>query len=158
MFINKALNFSFWNKQDLVINGLDNIEGRIYLDTKWNEFEIPFLESGTEGQMAHSSLIIPNLTNWYVDDPANPHLEGKIKTTPFCTLRNEPYLISHWTEWALSKFNDHFNVGIRDLKIFLETNISNQIDLSYGEVESLMKILEWINKNKWVITFEEWLR
>ena len=60
-------NFKFWNSLDIVINGLDNIEGRVYLDRKWVEHEIPFLESGTEGPMGHSSIIMPFKTNTYED-------------------------------------------------------------------------------------------
>ena len=149
----KDLNFSFWNELDLVINGLDNVAGRVYWDRKCNEFEIPFFECGTEGQMAHTALIIPNLSNWYEDSNINQNTEVVQQTTPFCTLRNEPYLINHWIEWAMSKYNDHFVVGMRDLKVFCETNISNQIDLTYGEVEFLMKILEWVSNHKCIITF-----
>ncbi|CAI2375203.1 unnamed protein product [Moneuplotes crassus] len=152
-----AMSSEFWSKQDLCINALDNINGRVYLDVKCIEHEIPFYESGTEGQMAHTSVIIPFKTNTYTDYKIIAPKEQKKETIPFCTLRNEPHTISHCTEWALSKFNDHFVTGLRDIRIFLDTTLS-QHDLTYGQVTSLVQSLQWMYDYGLEISLESCLK
>jgi len=151
------INLKFWSSQDLWINALDNITGRVYLDIKCIEHEIPFYETGTEGQMAHTSVIIPFKTNAYTDYKILAPKDSKKETIPFCTLRNEPHTIHHCTEWAISKFEDHFVSGLRDIRIFLDTTLS-QHDLTYGQVTSLVQSLQWLFDNNLEITLESCLR
>lgn len=40
---------AFWERLDLVVNGLDNIQARLYVDERCVEFKKPLLESGTLG-------------------------------------------------------------------------------------------------------------
>merc|ERR1712196_468305 len=40
---------AFWDAQDCVVNALDNIQARIYVDSRCVWFEKPLLESGTLG-------------------------------------------------------------------------------------------------------------
>jgi len=138
-----AVKFPFWDSLDICINGLDNITGRVYCDIKCIEHEIPFLESGTEGQMAHTSVIIPYKTNTYTDYTIKEPKEDKKERIPFCTLRNQPHTIHHCTEWAISKFGDFFTYGLKDVKILLDTTLS-QKDLTVGQITSLIKFLDWL--------------
>ena len=39
-------NGDFWEPLDIVVNGLDNIEARLYVDERCVEFKKPLLESG----------------------------------------------------------------------------------------------------------------
>mmetsp|Transcript_1886 Transcript_1886/g.2349 ORF Transcript_1886/g.2349 Transcript_1886/m.2349 type:complete len:132 (+) Transcript_1886:1710-2105(+) len=108
--------------------------------------------------MGHTNIVLPFLTNNYVDFPANEAEKwNPKKTVPFCTLRNEPYLLNHCSEWAISKFNDHFIIGMRDIKVFLETTLP-QIDLAFGQVQSLINHLEWIVEHNGFITFKACLQ
>lgn len=107
--------------------------------------------------MAHSCITIPDLTMTYQDDMPNKIPEETKEYIPFCTLRNEPQSVNHCTEWAISKFEDHFNKGLSDLRVFLDTTLP-QTDLSVGQVESLIKILEWLDGNRCYVTLESCLR
>lgn len=154
----KSFNFNFWDSLDVVINGLDNLDGRIYLDKKCVEHEIPFLESGTQGEMAHTSVIVPFITNTYEDylSPNQKKADDK-ESIPFCTLRNRPTSVHHCTEWAISKFNDHFNSALKDARLFLESEL-NSTNMSFAQIESIIKLLDWISSNEEEITFKSWLR
>jgi molybdopterin/thiamine biosynthesis adenylyltransferase len=152
-----TINIQFWDSLDLCINALDNISGRVYLDVKCIENEIPFYETGTEGQMAHTSVILPFKTNTYTDYKIIEPKEQRTETIPFCTLRNEPHSIHHCTEWAISKFDDHFVSGFRDIRIFLDTTLS-QYDLTIGQITSLVQALQWLYDNELNITLEACLR
>lgn len=141
--LSHKINLKFWQNVDLCINALDNITGRVYLDVKCIEHQKPFFETGTEGQMAHTSVILPFKTPTYTDYKIIAPKATQNERTPFCTLRNEPHTITHCTEWAISKFDDHFVAGLRDVRIFLDTTLS-QHDLTYGQVENLIQFLQWL--------------
>lgn len=103
--------------------------------------------------MGHTSVIIPFKTSTYTDYRILPPKERAKEKIPFCTLRNEPHTIHHCTEWAISKFDDHFTSGFRDLRIFLDTTLP-QHDLTFGQIVSLIKMLEWLSKIDMNITLE----
>lgn len=46
---------------------VDNVKARLYIDSQcvWNQK--PFIESGTLGAKANSSVCIPGMTQWYSD-------------------------------------------------------------------------------------------
>jgi len=130
--------------------------GYIWIN-KCIEHEIPFLESGTQGEMAHTSFIMPFITNTYTDYPLPKRTEEKKEYIPFCTLRNRPSSVNHCIEWAISKFNDHFNCALKDARMFLQSELSSA-ELSFGQVVSLIKLLEWISNTENEITFKSCLR
>ena len=72
-------------------------------------------------------------------------------------MRNRPTSIHHWTEWAISKFNDHFSSALKDARMFLESDLNNT-NLSFGQVASLIKLLDWISQNQEEITIKSCLR
>ena len=51
----KIFNKTFWNDNDLVINALDNVEARKYVDSMCVLNDKPLFESGTQGQKADES-------------------------------------------------------------------------------------------------------
>ena len=48
-----ALNDEFWEKLDFVVNAVDNIHARKYVDGRCVWYEKPLLESGTLGTKAN---------------------------------------------------------------------------------------------------------
>lgn len=55
-------NDAFWEELDFVVNAVDNIKARLYVDQKCAWYEKPLLESGTLGTKANSQMIVPHVT------------------------------------------------------------------------------------------------
>ena len=51
----------FWESQDIIINAVDNIEARNYIDTQCTFFSKPYIDSGTLGTIASSVLFLKKL-------------------------------------------------------------------------------------------------
>ena len=62
-----VFNDKFWNKLDFVVNAVDNIHARLYVDSRCVWYHKPLLESGTLGTKANSQMIVPKLTQCYGD-------------------------------------------------------------------------------------------
>lgn len=56
---------NFWESLDLVVNALDNVNARLYVDSRCVYFCKPLLESGTLGPKCNTQVVIPNLTENY---------------------------------------------------------------------------------------------
>lgn len=55
-------NDEFWESLDYVVNAVDNIKARLYVDSQCVWYEKPLLESGTLGTKANSQMIVPHVT------------------------------------------------------------------------------------------------
>lgn len=80
-----VFNDPFWESLDFVVNAVDNINARLYVDSKCVWYEKPLLESGTLGTKANSQMIVPHKTQCYGDSQDPPE-----DAIPMCTLRNFP--------------------------------------------------------------------
>jgi ubiquitin-activating enzyme E1 len=60
-------NDDFWEGLDFVVNAVDNIKARLYVDSRCVWYAKPLLESGTLGTKANSQMIIPHKTQCYGD-------------------------------------------------------------------------------------------
>jgi ubiquitin-activating enzyme E1 len=80
-----VFNDPFWESLDFVVNAVDNINARLYVDSKCVWYEKPLLESGTLGTKANSQMIVPHKTQCYGDSQDPPE-----DSIPMCTLRNFP--------------------------------------------------------------------
>ena len=58
-------NSNFWKSQNFVLNAVDNIKARHYIDSQTTLFKIPLIETATEGLKAHCQVIIPYITQNY---------------------------------------------------------------------------------------------
>ena len=107
-----VFNRSFWEENDIIINALDNIEARKYVDNKCFIHEKPLFESGTLGTKGNVQAIIPFRTATYseIKDPPSDSI-------PMCTIRNFPNNIDHCIEWCLGIFDKVFDQGISDLNM-----------------------------------------
>ena len=113
-------NTSFWKSQNYVLNAVDNIKARQYIDSQTTLFKIPLIETATEGLKAHCQIIIPFLTENYNEREYNKE-EEDIDNTHSCTLKQFPFLIEHCIEWGKLKFEKYFNKNIENLKnIFID--------------------------------------
>ena len=55
-------NDEFWESLDYVVNAVDNIKARLYVDSQCVWYTKPLLESGTLGTKANSQMIVPHKT------------------------------------------------------------------------------------------------
>lgn len=62
-----VFNDDFWENLDFVVNAVDNIKARLYVDSRCVWYAKPLLESGTLGTKANSQMIIPYKTQCYGD-------------------------------------------------------------------------------------------
>ncbi len=60
-----VFNDTFWGGLDLVVNALDNVNARLYVDGRCVYFCKPLLESGTLGTKCNTQMVIPQLTENY---------------------------------------------------------------------------------------------
>ncbi|CDJ43654.1 hypothetical protein ETH_00003310, partial [Eimeria tenella] len=95
---------SFWRSQDIIINALDNIQARQYVDSRCVTFTKPLLESGTLGTKGNVQVVVPFLTQCYSDSVDPPE-----ESIPLCTLRHFPHTIEHTIEWARDLFQGLFS-------------------------------------------------
>ncbi|CAM9960731.1 unnamed protein product, partial [Hapterophycus canaliculatus] len=103
----------FWESLDCVINALDNVEARLYVDSKCVDFARPLLESGTLGTKGNTQasrregccrpVVLPFRSESY-GSSVDPE-DGSI---PLCTLKHHPYLIEHTVHWARDAFDGLF--------------------------------------------------
>ncbi|SCU64319.1 ubiquitin-activating enzyme E1, putative [Trypanosoma equiperdum] len=144
----------FWNGLDAVVNALDNMETRLYVDQKCVNFHKILVEAGTMGTGGNVDIVVPGKTTSYSDGGAADTTGG----IPMCTLRNFPYTSDHCTEWARAQFDDLFVSPMQTVRQLLENpaafteRIKNEVNnaQSAGErlslVEKNLGILQGIQK------------
>jgi len=97
-----------------VINALDNIEARLYMDEQCFRYNIPLFESGTQGMKGNTQPVIPFITETY-SNSSDPPQE---KSFPVCTIKNFPNKPEHVIHWAMDYF-DIFRRGPENVLKYL---------------------------------------
>ncbi|CAA9991047.1 ubiquitin-activating enzyme E1, putative [Plasmodium knowlesi strain H] len=108
-------NETFWEKQHIIVNALDNIQARQYVDNKCVWYSKPLFESGTLGTKGNVQVILPFLTQSYNDSYDPPE-----DSIPLCTLKHFPYDIVHTIEYARDIFQGLFYNTPLSLQEFLK--------------------------------------
>ena len=87
-----------------VLNALDNIKARRFMDEQCFTYNLPLFESGTTGTKGNTQPVIPFVTETYSasSDPENE------KSFPICTIKSFPNEIAHTIHWAMDQF-EFFN-------------------------------------------------
>lgn len=118
---------AFFEYQDLIVNALDNVEARRYVDSRCVTNQRPLLESGTMGTKGHVQVIVPHLTESYASqrDPVD-------EDVPYCTLKSFPATIEHCIQWARDKFESSF---------VQKPNMFNKFWSTNGDVQDVIKKL-----------------
>lgn len=137
-------NDEFFERLDGVVNALDNVKARQYIDRRCVYYQKPLVDSGTLGTKASVQVVVPFLTESYssTNDPPDP-------SVPMCTLRNFPNLIEHTIEWARDNFAGLFTIPaqqaeeyMRDPKAFAERTSKNHSEYDKNEiVENVKRML-----------------
>lgn len=105
---------TFWENLNVVINALDNVNARLYVDQRCLYFQRPLLESGTLGPKCNTQMIIPHLTENYGASQDPPE-----KQAPMCTLHSFPHNIDHCLTWARSEFEGLFEKTPAEVNVYL---------------------------------------
>lgn len=133
---------AFFQSLDFVVNALDNVAARIYVDERCVVNQKPLLESGTLGTKGHVQVILPHKTESYSSqrDPAD-------ESFPVCTVKSFPAAIEHTIQWARSKFESLFvakpsevHKFFADRQAFLAT-LKTSNGPKIGALRNLVKIL-----------------
>jgi ubiquitin-activating enzyme E1 len=105
----------FFEKLHGVINALDNVEARRYVDRRIVFYELPLLESGTMGPKCNTQVVYPHLTESYSSSSDPPE-----KSIPICTLKHFPYAIEHTIQWSRDLFEGKFTYPAEQANKYLE--------------------------------------
>ena len=137
-------NEEFWNKQDFILNAVDNVEARLYISDQCLTYKKNLIDSGTLGTIANSQVIVPFKTIKYIEPKReNPEQQN----IAMCTLRNFPTLITHCIEWARDSFDGYFVNIIQDLKNFCQSREDyfknlEKLDNYNIQIENVEKIIK----------------
>jgi ubiquitin-activating enzyme E1 len=83
-----------------VLNALDNIKARNFVDDQCFKFGLALFESGTTGTKGNTQPVIPFVTETY-SNSSDPEHE---KSFPICTIKSFPNEIAHTIHWAMDQF------------------------------------------------------
>lgn len=91
----QVYNLAFWKALDGVCNALDNVQARLYVDSRCLFYGLSLLESGTLGTKGNTQVVVPHLTESYGSSRDPP-----AKETPLCLLHSFPNNIEHCLQWG----------------------------------------------------------
>lgn len=135
----------FFESQDLIVNALDNVEARRYMDSRCVSTQRALLESGTMGPKGHVQVIVPHLTESYASQRDPPE-----EDVPHCTLKSFPAVIEHTIQWARDKFENSFTQKPGLYMKFWATNGSPEQLLqtlqSGSEPEGVYRVLKLLKR------------
>lgn len=134
----------FWDSRDFVVNALDNMIARKYVDAQCVLHHKALFESGTLGTQANSVVCLPFKTPSYSEGAVAGEDQGIAR----CTLRNFPSDITHAIEWAREKFDDLFMSGAESANSFLEDRAAFLAKLKQDpltEADALKAVEKWLN-------------
>ena len=139
----------FWEKQNFIINAVDNLEARLYISEQCLLFRKTLIDSGTLGTIANSQVIVPFKTIKYAEPKKEDTEQQGIA---MCTLRNFPTLITHCIEWARDNFDGYFVQIIQNLKRFCQNKQDyfqqleklDNFDIQIKNIEKIIKYLKLI--------------
>lgn len=114
-----VFNEDFWSKHSVIMNALDNLASRKYVDSRCLFYKKPLFESGTLGTKCNMQCVIPFVTESYSSSFDPPE-----KAIPLCTLKNFPNAIEHTIEWARDQFHLLFHSNPEDVNSYLQSPAS----------------------------------
>ncbi|ELP87981.1 ubiquitin-activating enzyme E1b, putative [Entamoeba invadens IP1] len=101
---NKKFDVSFYKRFDVVINALDNLQARKYVNHMCVCSDVPLVDGGTSAFLGQTTPILPKVTECYECQP---------KTAPkgyaVCTIRTNPSSAVHCVFWAKQLFQKLFS-------------------------------------------------
>ncbi len=132
-------NNNFFKNLNVVLNALDNVEARRYIDKRCVLNRVAMIDSGTLGTKGHVQVIIPFKTESYrsVNDA---ELNEDI---PVCTLKMFPENNVHCIEWAKDKMLNKFSIFPKNFRKIVD-DLNNNFNVDDVLVKKLGKVLKKI--------------
>lgn len=144
---------TFWENLSVVINALDNVNARLYVDQRCLYFQKPLLESGTLGAKCNTQMVIPHLTENYGASRDPPE-----KQAPMCTVHSFPHNIDHCLTWARSEFEGLLEKTPAEVNAYLSNPVEyTRAMINAGDAQArdtLENVLECLDKER-CETFED---
>ncbi|GAA0154784.1 ubiquitin-protein ligase [Lithospermum erythrorhizon] len=144
---------NFWENLTVVINALDNVHARLYVDQRCLYFQKPLLESGTLGAKCNTQMVVPHLTENYGASRDPPE-----KQAPMCTVHSFPHNIDHCLAWARSEFEGLLEKTPSEVNVYLSNPSEYASTMTQaGDAQArdtLERVLECLDREK-CQTFEE---
>jgi ubiquitin-activating enzyme E1 len=132
--------FRFWSENvDVVLNALDNVEARLFIDSRCVANRLGLVDAGTLGSKGNVQVVVPHETESYGSsvDPPEPSIA-------VCTLKNFPYAISHTIQWGRDLFEGIFARRPKKNTDYFESlagagvqNLVTKLESDLGEQEAL---------------------
>lgn len=141
----------FYENIDVVVNALDNVNARIYMDNQCINYCKPLLESGTLGLKGNVQVILPHLTETY--SSTTDKAEDQI---PVCTLKNFPYEIAHCIQWAREQFESIFVIPFQTYNKLQSYKQDNKLEeklnkMLINEIYDIKQNLNIIKENMYTM-------
>uniref|UniRef100_A0A803MW84 E1 ubiquitin-activating enzyme n=3 Tax=Chenopodium quinoa TaxID=63459 RepID=A0A803MW84_CHEQI len=144
---------TFWENLSVVVNALDNVNARLYVDQRCLYFQKPLLESGTLGAKCNTQMVIPHLTENYGASRDPPE-----KQAPMCTVHSFPHNIDHCLTWARSEFEGLLEKTPAEVNAYLSNPSEYTSSMrNAGDAQArdtLERVLECLEKER-CKTFED---
>ncbi|XP_062271382.1 ubiquitin-like modifier-activating enzyme 1 [Scomber scombrus] len=128
----RVYDYKFFMGLDGVAAALDNVEARVYLDSRCVQHQKSLLEGGTLGSKGHTLVVVPKLTESY-----GPAKSSSNDAIPLCTLKNFPHRIEHTLQWARDRFEGMFKQTPENVNLFLREPGFVERTLGHGDAEAL---------------------
>ena len=111
----QIFNDEFFEGLDAIINAVDNVKARLFVDSRAVFYGKHLFESGTLGTKCSTQVIVPHETQSYGDsqDPAE-------ESIPFCALKDFPFQIEHTIQWARDYFEGLIVEGPNEFQKYAE--------------------------------------
>ena len=128
-------NDSFYSNIDIILNALDNVEARLYVDQQAIKYLKPLIDSGTLGTKGNVQVVIPFMTESYGSQKDPDEKNG----IPICTIKSFPYKPEHTIQWSRELFEQEFSLIPTYLKKY--QNEDEYRKLNDGEIKIMIKLL-----------------
>lgn len=99
--MNPKFDVFFYKTFDVVINALDNVKARQYVNTMCVLANVPLIEGGSTGLLGQSYPIIPHETECY---NCRPRGSAEGEQYAVCTIRSTPEKLEHCIVWSKELF------------------------------------------------------
>eukprot|EP00591_Stephanopyxis_turris_P011178 CAMPEP_0195523218 /NCGR_PEP_ID=MMETSP0794_2-20130614/22128_1 /TAXON_ID=515487 /ORGANISM="Stephanopyxis turris, Strain CCMP 815" /LENGTH=1053 /DNA_ID=CAMNT_0040653151 /DNA_START=1 /DNA_END=3162 /DNA_ORIENTATION=+ len=131
----------FFGSLSGVCTALDNVEARLYMDSKCLFYRLPMLESGTLGTKGNTQVVIPHVTENYGATRDPPE-----KSIPVCTLKNFPNQIEHTLQWSRDFFEGVFKQSAEDTNAYLSSTDEEYREALAKQANTKLETLKTIKK------------
>ena len=133
---------SFWDKQDIVFNAVDNVKARLYISDKVSIHKNYHIDAGTLGVDSSSCFILKNLSATYREQNNNKSDNEGILETGMCTVHSFPTSIKHCIQWARNEYEYIFKEFISELNQLIQGNYQYLIKILFKKIYPFYKDLK----------------